>query len=106
YVPYADASFARFGFSTRHGNATINWGNGSILDVEPLKNQDATTVISISQYTNNYSPNYTGNVSITIKQGLKDVYSIWLGAATGVTHPNFNIQDFGIWVKQFTNLYS
>lgn len=105
YVPYADASFARFGFSTRHGNAIINWGNGSIVEVAPSKNQDATTG-SVSQFTDNYSPNYTGNVSITIKQGLKDVYSIWLGEGTGATHPNFNIQDFGIWIKQFTNLYS
>ena len=74
-VPVSNCTKMRLHISTRSYNAVVDWGDGTYLNYNSSKNVDAT-VNSISSATKSYSPNFTGDIKVYLKGGLKDVYSI------------------------------
>lgn len=110
YFPFIDSIQAYIRVSTRNGNMLVKWGDGTEQQFTPSKNVDSTvTEPSILLHT--YSVNYTGDVQVVFRQGLRDVYSIsflWsnVGGGSSVNYKSFNIQDIKTFFAQFPNLYS
>ena len=75
-VPVINADSVKLFFSTRSGNAVVKWGDGTETSWTPEKNIDYTDSVTIRpSIDKNYSPNYSGDISVVFKQGLRDVYS-------------------------------
>lgn len=108
-IPYFDTlNVVNLLFSTRTGNAVVKWGDGQETELTTLKNHD-TTSNTIGGITKAYSSAFTGSLQIVFAKGLRDVYSLYLqgqGSPTSSQTNKYNILDFGLWIKQFSNLYS
>lgn len=105
-IPFSNITFSQLFFSTRSGNCVINWGDGTTQNFTPSKNIDVINSLPIDAY-HTYSTAYTGNIDITFNNGLADVYSLFLNIPQNNTQSNtYNIQDFNIFINQFSNLYS
>jgi len=74
-VPVINADSVRLFFSTRNGDALVKWGDGTESSWTPQKNIDYTDVNSRPWIEKSYSPNYSGDISVVFKRGLRDVYS-------------------------------
>lgn len=107
YVPVFDSIFMNMGISTRSGNIIVNKGDGSAdYNFTPTKNYDYAGV-SPSNLAINYSPAFSGDFSLKILKGAKDVYSLFLGTIhTNDNYSKLNIQDLALFFSQFPNLYS
>lgn len=106
-VPVINADLARLFFTTRNGDAVVKWGDGIETNWTPQKNIDYTDGnLNRPSIAKNYSPNYSGDISVVFKQGLRDVYSFASYITTTGSSKVLNIQDFGTFIKQFPNLYS
>lgn len=104
--PFIDSAQAYIQVSTRTGNILVKWGDGTETNSTTSKNVDAT-VTALSALTYNYSPNYTGDVQVIFKQGLRDVYSILFNfSRSGDYNRILDIQNIETFFKQFPNLYS
>ena len=107
-VPVSNCTRMILNISTRSYNAVVDWGDGTYLNYNSSKNVDAT-VNSISSATKSYSPNFTGDIKVYLKGGLKDVYSISFSYDRFTSPPlnnQYNIQDLGLFLVQMPNLYS
>lgn len=106
-VPVINADSVRLFFSTRSGNAVVKWGDGTETNWTPEKNIDYTDGVNVRASINkSYSPNYSGDIAVVFKQGLRDVYSFASWSAGTGSSKVLNIQNFGTFIKQFPNLYS
>ena len=107
-IPLKNVSSYNMVFSTRVGNIVIDKGDGSSLINAsiPHKNRDFTLIDydGGDVITLNYSPAFTGNVSVKFLKGLKDVYSFASSLFGG--NSRLNIADIETFFKQFPSLYS
>lgn len=89
------------------GKLITNWGDGDIGVITPNVMKDAT-ISNPAIISHSYSPKYDGDILISPTGGLKNVYSLsFFGATVNQGTPNrLNIDDFGKFINQFTNLYS
>lgn len=106
-IPFTNTIFINgISISTRVGNMKVNWVDGSSSSYSVVKNVDLTTANGTS-ISHSYDSVLNDSISINVSR-LSDVYSfsysIWNNSATQIT--KLNIQDFGSFIKQFSNLYS
>lgn len=106
FWPFEDSSEAIFQISTRGGDMKIKWGDNTESLYTAYKGWDFTS--SPPSYLNHpYSPNFTGDVEMVVRKGLKDVYSVGIFIpSSGGKGGRFNITNFGEFINQFPNLYS
>lgn len=106
-IPVVNCSVIGFYISTRSNNIKVDFGDGTKNTYEVLKfidniNQNGTLV------SNTYSTLYTGDITITLIGGLKDLFSLRIEywQISSPTHTAIVINNFGKWIGQFPNLYS
>ena len=107
-IPFFDSTSVSFAISTRNGNTVVDWGDGSSSNIAPVKMRDyADGSVLSSNFNKSYSSALNGNVSVKFLQGLKDVYSVYLGDFH-TTNQQFklNILDVETFFHQFPNLFS
>ena len=107
-IPFFDSTSVSFGISTRNGNTVVDWGDGSSSNIAPVKMRDYADGSGLySNFGKSYSSALNGNVSVKFLQGLKDVYSVYLGDFH-TTNQQFklNILDVETFFHQFPNLFS
>lgn len=106
-IPIINTITMGISISTRTGNGNINWGDGSNQNVTFPKNVDYTTTgIATVGFNKTYSSAFTGDITVKVNNGLRDVYSIYFGGYIQDNDKKLNIQNFGIFINQFPNLYS
>jgi hypothetical protein len=108
-IPFFDSTSVAFGISTRNGNTVVDWGDGSSSNIAPIKMRDyADGSRTYSNFVKSYSSALNGNVSVKFLQGLKDVYSVYLGVFHDANQQQskLNILDVETFFKQFPNLFS
>ena len=107
-IPFFDSTYVAFGISTRNGNTVVDWGDSSSNNIAPVKMRDYADGYGLSSnFKKGYSSALNGNVSVKFLQGLKDVYSVYLGDFH-TTNQQFklNILDVETFFHQFPNLFS
>lgn len=108
YIPFIDTNRVVYNISTRGQNITVNKGDGSpeFLQIPSVMrdftdggvNPDAGWI---------YSSAFTGNALLKIEGGAKSIYSLYLAIVyQNVGETKLNIQDFGTFINQFSNLFS
>ena len=107
-IPFFDSTSVTFGISTRNGNTVVDWGDGSYSNYAPVKMRDYTYGSAFYyDFGKSYSSALNGNVSVKFLQGLKDVYSVYLGYFHATNQQSkLNILDVETFFKQFPNLFS
>ena len=108
-IPLISAIGAQFVFSTRSKNAILKRNDGSAeYGFTPLKMKDYTDGTNLLNLgvVDGYSTNYTGNFTIKLLGGAKDVYSIATARDTIDANHRLNITDVETFFVQFPNLYS
>ena len=105
-IPVYDTIQMLLSISTRNGNIEIDKGDGSAkIQYSTPKLTDFT--VSSSSVIFSYTSAYSGSISLNIKNGLNDVYSIQLGHDIKATQvEKYNILDVESFFGQFPKLYS
>lgn len=95
--------------STRNGNVSVDWGDGAINNITTLKNVDFTNYPEGSvngQIAHTYSSASIRDIKINLLNGFNDMYSLRFSSYYGSYDNMLYILDWGVFIKQFTNLYS